>query len=215
MNDNSIQAQYDITKKTRLRKFYEENKIIIFSLIFILVISFASFIFYLENKKNEKILLSENYVKAKIYLEKGENIKALDVLKEVVYANDSTYSTLSLFLILNQNLITDQKEMSLLFDHLLKKNKFDKEIESLIIFKKALLDSSFVSESILLDTVKPLLNKETMWKPHALLLLGDYFMSKKENIKAIEFYQKIFSIPNLQKNLYDRAKSQLDLISNE
>ena len=54
-----------------------------------------------------------------------------------------------------------------------------------------------------------------MWKPHALLLLGDYFMSKKENIKAIEFYQKIFSIPNLQKNLYDRAKSQLDLISNE
>jgi len=215
MNDNSIQAQYDITKKNRLRKFYEENKIIIFSLIFILVISFASFIFYLENKKNEKILLSENYVKAKIYLEKGENIKALDVLKEVVYANDSTYSTLSLFLILNQNLITDQKEMSLLFDHLLKKNKFDKEIESLIIFKKALLDSSFVSESILLDTVKPLLNKETMWKPHALLLLGDYFMSKKENIKAIEFYQKIFSIPNLQKNLYDRAKSQLDLISNE
>jgi len=215
MNDNSIQAQYDITKKTRLRKFYEENKILIFSLIFILVISFASFIFYLENKKNEKILLSENYVKAKIYLEKGENIKALDVLKEVVYANDSTYSTLSLFLILNQNLITDQKEMSLLFDHLLKKNKFDKEIESLIIFKKALLDSSFVSESILLDTVKPLLNKETMWKPHALLLLGDYFMSKKENIKAIEFYQKIFSIPNLQKNLYDRAKSQLDLISNE
>ena len=101
----------------------------LFSLIFILVISFASFIFYLENKKNEKILLSENYVKAKIYLEKGENIKALDVLKEVVYANDSTYSTLSLFLILNQNLITDQKEMSLLFDHLLKKNKFDKEIK--------------------------------------------------------------------------------------
>tara|TARA_Y100000590_G_C15708497_1_gene1009482 strand:+ start:44 stop:691 length:648 start_codon:yes stop_codon:yes gene_type:complete len=215
MNDNFIQAQYDITKKSRLRQFYEKNKIVIFSSIFIIIIFFVSFSFYFENKKNKKILLSENYVQAKIYLGEGENIKALNVLKEVIYANDSTYSTLSLFLILNHNLMTEHSELLLLFDHLLEKNKFDKEIENLIIFKKALIDSNLVSESTLLDTIKPLLNKESMWKPHALLLLGDYFMSKNEYIKAIEFYQKIFSINNLQKGIYDRARSQLALISNE
>ena len=32
----------------------------------------------------------------------------------------------------------------------------------------------------LLETVKPLINSETVWKPHALLLLGDYFASKHE-----------------------------------
>ena len=86
MNDNFIQAHYDITKKSRLRQFYEKNKILIFSSIFIIIIFFVSFSFYFENKKNKKILLSENYVQAKIYLGEGENIKALNVLKEVIYA---------------------------------------------------------------------------------------------------------------------------------
>ena len=49
----------------------------------------------------------------------------------------------------------------------------------------------------------------------ALLLLGDYFVSKGEHTKAIEFYQLIFSINNLNKDLYDQARSQLAIIANE
>ena len=43
----------------------------------------------------------------------------------------------------------------------------------------------------------------------------DYFVSKKEYIKAIEFYQKIFTIKNLHKDLYNHARFQLALIVNE
>ena len=39
--------------------------------------------------------------------------------------------------------------------------------------------------------------------------------SKGENIKAIEFYQKIFTMNNLHKDLYNHARSQLTIISNE
>ena len=215
MTENFIEAQYDVTKKSKLKKFYEKNKIFIFSFIFILIFALGSFSFYLENKEKKRILLSENYLQAKIYLEDGNKNKAIDILKEVIFANDPTYSTLCLFLIMNQNLITDYKELSVLFDHLLEKNKFSKEERNLLIYKKALLNSNFVDESQMLKSIKPLLNTETFWKPHGLLLLGDYFVSKGEYIKAIEFYQKIFIINNLHNDLYDRARSQLSIISNE
>ena len=215
MTENFFEAQYDLTKKSKMKKFYESNKILIFSSIFILIILFGSLSFYLENKEGKKVLLSENYIQAKFYLENGNKSEALNILKKVIFANDPTYSTLSFFLMLNQNLITDYKEISSLYGHLLENNKFEKELKNLLIYKKALFDSNFIVESELLETIKPLLNTDTLWKPHALLLLGDYFTSKGENIKAIEFYQQILSINNLHKDLYDQAKSQLVIIAHE
>ena len=215
MSENLFEAQYDLTKKSRIKKFYESNKIFIFSFILILIILFGSFSFYLENQERKKILLSENYIQAKIYLENGNKNEALNTLKKVIFANDSTYSTLSFFLILNQNLISDYKEISALYDHLLENNNFEKELRNLLIYKKSLFSSNSVSETELLETIKPLLNTDTLWKPHALLLLGDYFMSKGENIKSREFYQQILSMNNLHKDLYDQAKSQLVIINHE
>ena len=215
MAENFFKTQYDITTKSRIKKFYESNKILIFSSILILIILIVSSSLYLESKERKKILLSENYIQAKFYLDNGNKSEALNMLKEVIFANDPVYSTLSLFLILNHNLIVDYKEISLLFDHLLENNKFEKELRNLLIYKKALFNSNFVAESELLETIKPLLNTDTLWKAHGLKLLGDYFMSKGENIKAIEFYQQILSINDLHKDLYDQARSQLVAIVHE
>ena len=215
MNEDSIEARYDITKKSKLRRFYESNKILIFSSIFVLAIILISFSVYFENKEKNKILLSENYVQAKIYLANGNKDEAISLLKNVIFANDPTYSTLSFFLILNQNLVTDHEKLSTLFDHLLNNNKFEKEVINLLIYKKALFNSNFISESKLLNDIQPLLNTETLWKPHALLLMGDYFVAKKEYIKAKEFYTQILLINNLQKDFYDQARSKLIFITND
>ena len=215
MPENLFETGYDITKKSKIRKFYESNKIFIFSSILILIILFGSVSLYLQNKENKRILLSENYIQAKIDLANGNTNEALTTLKNVIFADDPIYSTLSFFLILNKNLISDYKEISVLYDHLLKNNKFEKELRNLLIYKKALFNSNFVIESELLETIKPLFNTNTLWKPHALLLLGDYFMSKGENIKAIEFYQQILPMKNLHNALYVQAKSQLLIIAHE
>ena len=215
MTENLFGAQYDITKKSKLKKFYESNKILIFSSILILIIFFGSLSFYLESIEKKKLLLSENYVQAKIYLQNGDKIAATNMLKNLVFSNDPVYSTLSFFLILNQNLISDHQELSVLFDHLLENNKFENEVRNLLIYKKSLFNSNLTNESELLEEVKPLLNSETLWRPHALLLLGDYFVSKGEYLKAKEFYTQILSINNLQKDLYDQAISQLTLITND
>ena len=215
MPENLFEARYDLTKKSKIKKFYESNKILIYLFIFILIILFGYFSYYLDSKEKKEILLSENYVEAKIYLENGNKVEALNLLKNAIFANDATYSTLSFFMILDQNLIKDYDEVTSLFDHLLANNKFDREIRNLLVYKKALLSSNYVNESELLAELKPLLNKETLWRPHALLLLGDYFVSKKEYVKAKEFYIQILSINNLQRDLYDQAKSQLASFGND
>ena len=215
MENNLYEAKYDITKKTKLRKFYESNKILIYLVIFILIVLFIGSNYYLINKNKKRELLSENYIQAKIYLESGKKVEALDILKNVILANDSTYSTLSFFIILNENLIKDHNEVTFLFNHLLKNNKFDKEIENLLIFKKSLYNSNHLNELELLKELKPLLNKDSLWRAHALLLLGDYFMSKREHLKAREFYIQILSMNNLQRDLYDHAKLQLASINND
>jgi predicted negative regulator of RcsB-dependent stress response len=215
MTENLYEAQYDVTKRSKFKRFYQENKIIIFSFIFIIVILFLSFTFYLSSQENKKILLSENFLQAKILLERGDKDNATILLKKVILENEPTYSSLSLFLIMNQNLISDRHELSNLFDHLLENNNFPKEIKNLIIYKKVLLNSDFTDESNILKSIKPLLNNDSDWEPHALLLLGDYFISKGESTKAIEFYQKILTMKNLQKDFYNHASLQLAIIANE
>ena len=134
-------------------------------------------------------------------------------MTNIVYENDDTYSAMSLFLILNNNLIEDKNELNNLFDYILGNNKFDNEIKNLILFKKILFESNFSTESRLLDTAKPILNSDSLWKPYTLLLLGDYFTFKKEYKKASEFYMQILAIKNLEKELYEQAKSQLTTIN--
>ena len=216
MTENLIEAQYDVTKKTKLRKFYEKYKILIFSTTFLLIFGFGFFSIYLENKEKKKILLSENYIQAKIHLQNGNKERATEILKSIIFSNDPSYSTLSFFMILNDNLINESNEISKLFDHLLENNKFDKEIENLLHYKKALFKSNYVNEEKFLEEVRPLLNeKETLWKGHALMLVGDYYFSRKEYIKAKDFYTQILTTKNLLPELYDQAKIKLVNIAND
>jgi len=215
MAENLFETDYNVTKKSKLKQFYESNKILIFSVILIFIISLGAFNYYLETIKKKKILLSENYLQAKIHLETGYKNEAINLLRELIFANDRTYSTLSFFLMLNRDLIGNYEEISSLFDHLLINNKYKEEEKNLLIYKKILFNSNFANETKLLEDSKLLLNTNTLWKPHVLLLLGDYFVSKNENLKATEFYTQILSINNLHKDLYDQAKLKLASISND
>ena len=213
MADDLIEAQYDITKKSKMLKFYQENKILIYSIIFFILIIIGSTFFYLERKEKNNIALADSYIEAKIYLENGDKNKAKEILTNIIYKSSGTYSAMSLFFILSKNLIVDKEELYNLFDYILKNKKFDDEIKNLILFKKALFQSNFSTELELLKIVKPILNSDSLWRPYSLLLLGDYFTSKKEYKKAKEFYMQILTIRNLQKELYDHANLQLASIN--
>ena len=215
MNENLFETQYDVTKKSKFRRLYDANKLLIFSTLFVLIITSISFSFYTVSREKQQILLADNYMVAIFYLQNNERDKGRKILKEIILANNRTYSTLSLFLILDEDLVDDQKEISNLFDHLLANNKFEQEVKNLIIFKKTLFLSNFANELEMVENAKQLINTNTLWKPHALLLLGDYFSSKKQYLKAKEFYVQILSLQNLNIELYEQARSQLLVITND
>ncbi len=215
MNENLFQTEYDVSKKNKLKNFYTRNKSIIFITIFIFIAACLSAFFYSESQKNKRLALANNYVVAKINLENGKKDVATNMLKKLILSNDQTYSTLSFLLVLNENLVSEKQELLELFDHIINNNKFDNEITNLIIFKKLIFQSNFSNESELLEIAKPLINAETVWKPHVLLLMGDYFASKKENMKAKNFYLEILSLQDIQKDFYEHARSKLSEITND
>jgi len=216
MPDNLFETKYDLTKKSKVREFYDSNKILIYSSIISLIVIIVSYSYYQSSQEKKKISLSDNYIQAKVYLDANKEPEALEILKNIVFSNDSTYSTLSFFMILNANLINDRDEVARLFDHLLENNKFDEEIKNLLIYKKALYKSNYVEESKLLEVIKPLLNnEESIWNAYALLLLGDFYFSKKEFIKAKDFYAQILFKKNLQQDIYNQAKSKLAFITDD
>ena len=215
MIPDEISGQYDVEKKSNLRKFYDSSKILIFFFLGIILIIILTFTIttYLQNKK--KTSIANEYISANVYLQNGNTADALSTLNKIIYADDSTYSSMSLFLIVNEKIEKDNKKILALFDHVLENNEFDDEIENLIILKKAIFETNFNDEQLILNTLKPLINKETIWKAHALMLAGDYYLSQGENLKAKEFFLKILSIDNLNAKIEEQANYQLQLIKND
>ena len=215
MDENLIHNEIQLTKKEKIVNFYKKNKILIFSSLSLIFIIVLIIIFYLELQEKKKNLIAQNYVSAKLYLEKNDRTKAKDILKEIVFSDNDIYSSLSFFIILNENLIINKKEKLDLFEYIIKNNSFNNEIKDLIIFKKALYESDFIQELDLVNALNPILNSDSIWKPHALLLLGDYFYSKNEYNKAKEFYSKILELKNINDTFYNQSKSQLTLMMND
>ena len=215
MTENLIEGQYDLTKKSRIQIFYKNNKTLIYSFVILIFIFLGGFFFYLEKKERKNIQLSESYIDAKIHIENSELSEAKEILTEIVYENNQVYSVMSLFLMLDKKLLNENTEITKLFDHVLQNNKFENEIRNLIIFKEILIKSNSENEQELLSLSKPLINTNSLWKPHTLMLMGDYYLEKKEYLKAREFYNQVLSIQNLQNEFYNQAKNQLILINSK
>lgn len=123
--------------KNILTNFYSFNKKKIFSFIFILIIIVIS-IFFIEHNKNKKnILIAEKYIQAGVYLslQKKDNAKIL--YEEIILSKNEFYSTLSLNIILEKNLISDKNKILNYFETL-ENIVSDKNNADLITLKKAL-----------------------------------------------------------------------------
>ena len=52
MTNNLFETQYDLTKKSKIKIFYESNKILIYSTILVIIIIIGGYIYYQESKEN-------------------------------------------------------------------------------------------------------------------------------------------------------------------
>jgi predicted negative regulator of RcsB-dependent stress response len=199
--DEEISIINSTTRNEKIINFFIKNKkklIFLASIILVLAVSYFAYVDFLTKEKNN---LSNKYNKSSLNFSIENKTEVKKEMIEIVYKKDETYSPLALYFIIDNNIVTTQKEINELFDEILKIRKLDKEIKNLIIYKKGLLNSDFKNENDLIKILSPVLNSNSIWKSHALFLMGEYFLGKNEKQKAKEFLEKILILENSNPNI--------------
>ena len=198
------------TRNEKIRNFFVNNKKLIISVILILLMAVLSFFAYLEYKDKKNLKISDQYNSAIAEYSNDNKKKTKNSLVDIIYKNDTTYSPLALYFIIDNKLITEKSNINDLFDNVLKNTSLDKEIKNLIIYKKALFNADVSQENELLDILKPIINSDSIWKSQALYLMAEYFYSKEEKQKSKEFFSQILSLENVNEDLKIEAQKRLN-----
>ncbi len=198
------------TRNEKIKNFFLNNSKKIIILISIIILILLSYFGYSEFKKRQKIEISNLYHST--IIEYSENNKELTTsnLINIVNKKDPTYSTLSLYFIIDKRLIGDKKRINELFDTLINKTPLKNEIKNLNIYKKALFNADSITENELLEILNPLINSKSIWKSHALYLVAEYFYSKNEKQKSKEFFNQIIRTENADKDIIKEAQKRLN-----
>ena len=200
------------TRNEKIKNFFVNNKNKIISGIIILIIILAgvfSYDKYLINKKKD---ISDSYNSIIIEYSDSNKEETANKLIEIINKKDPTYSTLSLYFIIDNDLVSDKTVMYNLFQTIISDTSLDKEIKNLVIYKKALFYAEEIenNENGLLDMLKPLINSESVWRSHALYLMGEYYFSKNQKQKAKEFYEKIIASENTNPDINKEVQKRLN-----
>ena len=197
------------TRNEKIKNFFVNNKNKIISGIIILIIIIVgvfSYDKYLINKKKD---ISDSYNSIIIDYSEKTKEKTASSLIEIINKKDPTYSPLSLYFIIDNNIVIEQSKINSLFDVLIKDTSLDSEIKNLIIYKKALFNADKVQECDLLEMLKPLINSKSVWQSHALYLLAEYFYAKDQKQKAKEFYNQIVNLENSNPEIITQVQKRL------
>ena len=198
------------TRNERVRNFFVKNKskiIVILLAIIIVLIAAYSFDKY---KTNQKIEISNKFNSTTLMHSDKNKESTINNLVEIINKKDPTYSPLSLYFILDKKLISDRIKINEYFDLLIEKTPLDKEINNLVIYKKALFNADQAQESNLLNILNPLINSESVWRSHALYLMAEFFYSKDQKQKSKEFFNQIISLENPNSDIKLQAEKRLN-----
>ena len=208
--DEEISIINNETKKEKVLNFFKSNKKKLFLLLIILIlIPFSIFSYQIIKDKNKDKLSSKFNLAVSNY-ENGNKSEIKSIMKEIINNKDKTYSPLALYFLIDNDLIENQKEVNELFRILIDKTSLEKEIRNLIIYKKALYNADSINENELLDILKPVINSESVWTSHALYLIAEFFYSKNEKQKSKEFFNKIISLDNANKEIIKESQKRLN-----
>ena len=208
--DEDISIINSDTRKEKIKNFFLNNKkkILIFLITILLLI--ISFFGYGEFKDYQREKVSNLFYSTIIDYDGNNKEKTTNKLKQIIKLKDATYSPLSLYFILDNNLISNRNEINSLFDTLISKTSLDKEIKNLIIYKKGLYNSDQVSENELLEILNPIIKSESVWSSHALYLLAEYFYSKNQKQKSKEFFNQIINLKKPNSDIVIQAQKRLN-----
>ena len=191
----------DDLKKDRILNFFKKYKfiiIIIISLIFltIFIIVGKNILFESRAKKNtqEYVIILGLINDKKI----DEAKKRLEILKD---SKINLYKVLAISKLLELSK-ENKNEQILILDYAIRSD-IEKNDKDLFKIKKALLAFDNLEEQQFLNLLNPGDFKNSPWRVLSLEILGDFYLSKGQKIKAKDVYDqalKISDIPEIFKN---------------
>ena len=198
------------TRNEKIKNFFINNKKKLLFLISFLILILLSYFGYNEYKIKNKIKISNLYNSTVINYTADNKDLTVGNLIEVINKKDPTYSPLSLYFIIDNNLISEKDNINNLFDIIIEDISLEKEIKNLLIYKKGLYNSDTTNESDLLDILNPLIKSKSVWSSHALYLVAEYYYFKNEKQKSKEFFNKILNLENGNQEIIKEAQKRLN-----
>ena len=208
--DEDISIINTNTRNEKIKNFLLENKKKIISFILTIIVIFVFVYSFDKYKTNKKLEISNKFNTVTLQYSENTKTKTAESLIELINQQDATYSPLSLYFIIDNNLVSDDKKINSLFDILIKKTPLEEEIKNLIIYKKALFNADKAQENNLLNILNPLINSQSVWKSHALYLMAEFFYSKDQKQKSKEFFNQIISLENANPDIMMQAQKRLN-----
>ena len=198
------------TRNEKIKRFLLKYKKLIISLLAIIILIIISIFGYSEYKNKKRKNISDLYNSTIIQYSKDTKEKTTKTLIEIINKKDTTYSPLSLYFIIDKNLISNRTEVNKLFNTLIEKTSLNTEIKNLMIYKKGLYNADQIDENELINILSPVINSESVWKSHALYLIAEYFFSKNEKQKSKDFFVEIIELENSNQEIKQEAQKRLN-----
>ena len=197
------------TRIEKIKNFFSYNYKKLIGLLASILLLLFSYFGYLEYEKRVKLEIAETYNQITLKEITTKNTNEIEQLVKIIKEKDPIYSALSLYFIIENDLINDQKKINNFFDLVINSQK-EKEIKNLIIYKKAMHNAETISENELLDVLNPILKSESVWKSHALLLMADYFEHNNNLIKSKDFLEEIVNFELVNNEIRIEAERRLN-----
>ena len=208
--DEDISIINTNTRNEKIKNFLIQNKKKIIAGLVVITILLISYFAFGEYQDRKKIKISNTFNLITINYSESNKEKTAKDLIQLVNEKNSTYSPLSLYFIIDNELINEKKTINELFDIIIDETSLDREIKNLNIYKKALYNANDSNESDLLNILNPLIKSESIWKSHALYLMAEFFYSKNEMQKSKEFFSQILNLENANQEIKLEAQKRLN-----
>ena len=207
--DEDIEIINTNTRNEKIKNFFLYNKKKLITFLVIIILLLCGYFLYEDFKSKKKEDIANKYNQAVIKHDLGQKENIGNTLKEIIDTKDNTYAPLAFFFLLDNDLISSKEEINKYFDIIINEIGLDKENKNLTIFKKGLFNSDFANENEMLKILNPVINSKSIWKPHALYLMAEYYFAKNEKIKSKEFLDQLVSLENINSKIKIEAQKRL------
>ena len=205
-----IQIINENVRKEKFKNFFVKNSKYIILLISTIIILILAYFIYVEIKSRNQTKLAEEYnyiVNNFNNLQNSE--QSTQKLIRIIEKKNPTYSPLSLYFILDNELVIEENEINKYFDMVIDIGSLEKEIKNLNIYKKAIYNSNFVDETELVEILRPVTSSNSIWKSHSLFLLADFFYYKENKAESKKLLTEIINYENSNPEIKLEAQKKL------